>query len=378
MIEGRPSVDQLVELTSGERDSVTIYQPVLLPVPAWDTEVTQRALTAAMATAMTRLVGRGAGHDTHWAIRQQFDRLTKGVGYRGRTVALFLTAESAVGYLLPDLVEPTVRVADHFELGPLLRAITMAGPVYGLTITEHDWGLWEATGTQPAQLVAGSSRETDGTTGLRAGLFRLFRWLGAGSSYFLSRDAFISRALRRAGQRLDALDPSRAGQLVLFPDDALTAGRSFGGRVEDARLGRPVEVVYGDADGLTPGRIARELRRRQRRHAQQELSRRIALLRAEHADGYPSADLAEIALAAAAGRVRTFIYDATADHHGRLDRSTGRFEPDQWGYDVLARIAVDVLAGGGEAYAVTPDELLSGAMTTAVLAEIAYPDTDPG
>ena len=58
--------------------------------------------------------------------------------------------------------------------------------------------------------------------------------------------------------------------------------------------------------------------------------------------------------------------------YGRLDEM-GRFTPDQWGYDALARIAIHVLAGGGEVYAVTPEEILAGTMDTPVLAEIAYP-----
>lgn len=114
------------------------------------------------------------------------------------------------------------------------------------------------------------------------------------------------------------------------------------------------------------------MRRHGRRFVQQELSLRIARLRAEDAGGYPSTDLAEIAVAAAAGRVRTFVYDTTDEHYGRLDEM-GRFTPDQWGYDALARIAIHVLAGGGEAYAVTPEEILAGTMDTPVLAEIAYP-----
>lgn len=366
-------MDELVQLAQGGRDSVTIYQPVLPPEPFLGHRALREALKQAMSTAVTRLVGRGAGHDTHWAIRRRFSEVMKRAHFDGQAVALFLTAESATGFVLPDRIEPAVRVGDHFDLGPLLRAVTMAHHVYGVTITEHDWGLWEATGTRPADRLAGSSRDYDGATGLRSAAFHLFRWLSSGSAYFLTRDAFIARALRRAGERLDVLDPDRTSQVVLFPDDDIVGNRSFGAIVENARLGRTVEVVHGDADGLTPGRVGRELRRRHRRSLQQELSRRIALLRAEHAGGYPSTDLAEIAVAAAARRVRTFVYDATASHYGALDRRTDRFEPDQWGYDVLARIAIDVLASGGEAFAVIPDELLKGTLDTPLLAEISYP-----
>ena len=373
MIAGRPSVDDLVRLTEGGRDSVTVYLPSPTPEPFTGHGRLRQALDEAMTTAVHRLVGRGAGHDTHWAIRRQFKRLTKGVGADGQSVALFFTAESATGFVLPDRIEAAVRVGDYFDLGPLLRATTMAHHVYGVTLTEHDWGLWETTGTEPARLLAGSTRDSAPSGGdPRVALFNLYRWMTAGSAYFLSRRGFVARALAKVRERLAILDPQGAALVVLFPDDDAFAGwRS--GMVEGADLGRPVEVVLGDADGLTPGRIGRELRRHGGRFVQNELSRRIARLRAEHADGFPSTDLAEIAVAARAGRVRSFVYDSTVSRHGRLDRRTGAFEPDQWGYDTLARIAIDVLATGGQAHAVTPDEVRAGTLDTPALAEIAYP-----
>lgn len=364
-------MNDLVLLTQGDRHCVTVYAPVIPPQDWLGYQPFLQSLEAAMATANRRLTGRGVSQDIRRAIQQQFRQLTKRTGYEGLSVALFVTAESATGFLLPDRIEAAVRVADHFDLGPLLRAVTMAHHSYGVTLTEHDWGLWEATSAEPAQLLGGSSRDDAPGGDPRAMLFRLFRWVTAGSAYFLSRRAFVARALAGVRERLAVLDPQHEGLVVLFPDDdAFVGWRSD--VVEEAGLGRPVEVVMGDADGLTPGRIGRELRRHGRRFVQQELSLRIARLRAEDAGGYPSTDLAEIAVAAAAGRVRTFVYDTTDEHYGRLDEM-GRFTPDQWGYDALARIAIHVLAGGGEAYAVTPEEILAGTMDTPVLAEIAYP-----
>ena len=380
MIEGRPSVDDLVRLTVGGRDCVTIYQPILpaevvpAPKPYLAHRRLHNELDAAMTTAVNRLVGRGAGHDTHWAVRQRFAQLTRDASFEGQAVALFLSAESATGFALPDRIEASVRVGDHFDLGPLLRAVTMARHVYGVTLTEHDWGLWEATGGEPARRLAGESRD-DAFSALdpRVAAFKLYRLVTDSPAYFLARSAFLERAMQRVRELLAALDAAGSGLVVLFPDDDIVSGLSPGRLTEDARLGRPIEVVHGDSEALTPGRIGQTLRRHGRRFVQQELSGRIARLRAEHAEGYPSTDLPEIAVAAAAGRVRTFVYDSTAARYGAVDRGTGRFEPDQWGYDILARIAIDVLAGGGEAYAVTPDEILTGAMDTPVLAEIAYP-----
>ncbi|MCW5950706.1 MAG: hypothetical protein KIT69_00335 [Propionibacteriaceae bacterium] len=372
MILGRPSVDDLVRLTEGGRDSVTIYQSILPPEPYLGRRRLKGALDDAITTAVNRLVGRGAGHDIHWAIGRQFRKLLKGARYDGQSVALFLTTESATGFVLPDRVEPAVRVGDYFDLGPLLRSATMAHHVYGVTLNLYGWALWEATGTEPAWALAGNDPGLTDPGGSRrllstAARRRLALW----ASYFRSHRSLVLKSLQQVRERLAEFDPQGSALVVLFPDDAFAGWRSDA--LELARLGRPVEVVHGDAETLTPGRIGRELRRHGRRLVRQELSQRIALLRAEHADGYPSTDLAEIAVAAAAGRVRTFVYDSTASCHGRLDRRTGRFEADQWGYDALARIAIDVLAAGGEAYAVTPDELLAGTMDTPALAEIAYP-----
>lgn len=365
-------MDDLVRLTEGGRDSVTIYQPILPAEPYLGHRRLRDALDGAITTAVNRLVGRGASHDTHWAIRRQFTRAVKRARYDGQSVALFLTAESATGFVLPDRIEPAVRVGDYFDLGPLLRAATMAHHVYGVTLNLYGWALWEATGAEPAWALAGNDPGLADPEGSR----RLFptrsrRQLAVWASSFRSHRSLVLRSLQQAREQLDVLDPQGSALLVLFADDAFAGWRSDA--LELARLGRPVEVVHGDAETLTPGRIGRELRRHGRRLVRQELSRRIALLREEHAAGYPSTDLAEIAVAAAAGRVRTFVYDSTANFHGRLDRRTGRFEPDQWGYDALARIAIDVLATAGEAHAITPDEILAGVMDTPVLAEIAYP-----
>ncbi len=369
---GRPETADLIRLAEGGRDCVTLYQPIPAPEPFLGHHELRRSLDEAMATAVNRLVGRGAGHDTHWAIRRQFTEVLKQARYDGQSVALFLTAESATGFVLPDRIEPGVRVGDYFDLGPLLRAVTTTQHVYGVTLTPYNWGLWETAGAEPARILAGASPDPVAADGRPRFSFATSRlWFAVTASYFRSHRTIVRRALDDVRERLAVLDPQASSLVVIFPDDAFAGWRSDA--LEGARLGRPVEVVHADAEALTPGRIGRELRRHGRRFVQQELSRRIALLRAEHADGYPSTDLAEIADAAAAGRVRTFVYDSTASFHGRLDRRTGRFEPDQWGYDVLARIAIDVLAAGGEARAVTPEEVLAGTMTGPVLAEIAYP-----
>lgn len=371
MIEGRPSVDELLRLTEGGRDSVTIYQPILPAEPYSGHPRFKAALDEAMTTAVNRLVGRGAGHDVHWAIRRQYRKAMKGARYDGQSVALFLTAESATGFVLPERVGPAVRVGDFFDLGPLLRATTMAHHVYGVTLNRYGWALWETTGTEPAWVVAGTDPGLAPDRSRRILPVEARRRLAVWASYLRSHRTLVLRSLQRVRQKLAVLDPQGSSLVVLLPDDGLVGWRSDA--VEPARLDRPVEVVHGDAEGLTPGRIGRELRRHGRRFVQQELSGRLGLLRAEHADGYPSTDLTEIAVAAAAGRVRSLVYDSTVSRYGHLDRRTGRFEADQWGYDTLARIAIDVLAAGGEARAVTPDEVLAGTLTTPALAEIADP-----
>lgn len=366
-------MDDLVRLTDGGRDSVTIYSPVLPPEPYLGHRAFRQALELAMSTAVIRLVGRGTPHDLHWAIRRQFTDLTKRLRFDAQAVALFLTAESATGFLLPDRLEAGVRVGDHFDLGPLLRVVTRTHRVYGVTLTLSGWALWESAGTEPAWVVAGNDPAFPGTTGIGRYLLApdVLRRLAVRASGLRSHRALVLGSLRQVRDRLATLDPRGTALLVLFADDDFVGWSSDA--LERAELGRPVEVVHGDAEGLTPGRIGRALRRYGHRLIQQELSQRIALLRAEHADGYPTTDLAEIALAARAGRVRTFVYDTTSTHYGRLDSKTGRFEPDQWGYDVLARIAIDVLAHGGSAHAVGPGDLRAGTLDGPVLAEVGYP-----
>ena len=57
------------------------------------------------------------------------------------------------------------------------------------------------------------------------------------------------------------------------------------------------------------------------------------------------------------GAVGTLYYDMTADVRGTLDADTGAITFDENGEDLLAAIALLVLANGGEVHAVRPGEI---------------------
>ena len=91
------------------------------------------------------------------------------------------------------------------------------------------------------------------------------------------------------------------------------------------------------------------------------------------AAGLAVIDLAQLARAAAAGAVDTLIYDITTDIRGTLDETTGALQLADDGTDLLSRLAVQVLRGGGEVIAVRPGEVEAGIWNGRLLAGLRHP-----
>ena len=100
-------MDDLVRLTEGGRDSVTIYQPILPAEPYLGHRRLRAALDEAMTTAVNRLVGRDAETATRWT------RAVAGQDWRspaGRRQYI------PVARLDNDLVVPTHRLGSGSHL----------------------------------------------------------------------------------------------------------------------------------------------------------------------------------------------------------------------------------------------------------------------
>lgn len=80
-----------------------------------------------------------------------------------------------------------------------------------------------------------------------------------------------------------------------------------------------------------------------------------------------------MARAAAQAAVGTLYYDMTADVRGVLDETTGAIRLDPEGENLLAAIALLVLANGGEVHAVRPGEIEAEIWNGQLLAGLRQP-----
>ena len=116
-------------------------------------------------------------------------------------------------------------------------------------------------------------------------------------------------------------------------------------------------LIEASTDELRPDQIDEAIRER----IGEITARRLSAVADKIGDGFAAGlagtDVAQAARAAAVGAVGTLYYDMTADVRGTLDADTGAITFDENGEDLLAAIALLVLANGGEVHAVRPGEI---------------------
>lgn len=134
-----------------------------------------------------------------------------------------------------------------------------------------------------------------------------------------------------------------------------------------------VVVVRGAADELRPDQIDSAIRERIGEITTRRLSLAADRIGDGFADGRAVTDVAQAARAAAVAAVGTFYYDLTADVRGYLNADTGTIRFDPEGEDLLAAIALLVLANGGEVHAVRPGEIDAGIWNGQLLAGLRRP-----
>lgn len=326
--ERLPTVSELLQLRAPHPAAVTIYLPTDPRPHARARNAT--ALRQASKQALTRLNAAGVDASERAAITARLEAFGPTSLWSGRSLALFLSPEFALAYALPDHLNLEVRAGSYFDLGQLMRVVSSPQEAFAVTGSGSGWRLWQASASAPVRPLADGS-----IADVRAALGRL--------------------------------DPEARRPLFVFGGPALD--HPF----QEGSLPWRVEVVPLNPEGLSRGKLGAELRSRAVVLARHHLSDRIALIRKEGTDGLPTTDLPEIARGAAAGAVRTFVYDATADVTGVLDPFTGEVRPDRNGYDVLAAIAIEVVRSGGEVLAVQPKEVRAEALDGPVLAELSRP-----
>ena len=68
-------------------------------------------------------------------------------GNLSRSLVVFLAPGFSEEYVLANAFSPRTSRGTHFDLAPLLRAVTTPQEAFALTLSSAGWNLWRATGS---------------------------------------------------------------------------------------------------------------------------------------------------------------------------------------------------------------------------------------
>ncbi|MCB0886337.1 MAG: hypothetical protein KDB41_06005 [Propionibacteriaceae bacterium] len=180
---------------------------------------------------------------------------------------------------------------------------------------------------------------------------KLLRRLGGDEGQKVLLDRYAQVLAGAVRDELAPVDPAGDVPLFVFANEPLSS------MIVAHGLPGEVVVVRGAADELRPDQIDEAIRERIGEITARRLSAAADKIGDGFAAGLAGTDVAQAARAAAVGAVGTLYYDMTADVRGTLDADTGAITFDENGEDLLAAIALLVLANGGEVHAVRPGEI---------------------
>ncbi len=351
-----PTVDDLLSLGRRSPDSVSIYLPTE-PTPAGR----EHALVAAKSgvdEAIRTLRERQASAAALEGIRARWREVAEDSSLWGSlaySLAGFISPEVSRVDVLPNALEAQRSVGDYFDLGQLVRSVTAPQDAYALTVSANSWELWEASSTTratPLDLEGDHAEDVADATNRRSARGRQYKRRLVGDE---GRKVLLDRYARTVADAVRAelrtLDPQARKPLFVLGTEPLL------GMVLAEDLGRPGVAVPGASDTLRADEVDSAIRDRIGELTAKQLSRRADDIGKGFAQGLAVTDLAQLGRAAVVGAVQTMIYDFTSPVRGTLDDETGAIHTTDAGYDIVSRIAVKVLAQGGEVYAVRPDEI---------------------
>lgn len=276
--------------------------------------------------------------------------------HQATSLAIYVTPQNLTTFRLPTRLQSMVEVADRFHVKPLIRALAFPDVAFVLALSEKSARLVEMHGEAPAEIVnvPGLPKDMD-----EAGARSKSRDTSPGGRFQGGAgETFHRRAFAR---KIDAaMRPLLAGRdvalILACVDEFATIYRSVNSYEHLAS-----EIIRGNPDKLSISQLA-DLARPllQRAHAA-----RIAWLseqyRTRDKQGRASADLAQVARAAAQGAIDTLLVDIDAVVDGTLDEATGAItRADKAGadtYDIVDGIAGLTLQFGGRAFGVRKGDL---------------------
>ncbi|WP_347754338.1 hypothetical protein [Agrococcus sp. ProA11] len=366
-----PSSSDIVDLSEHRAtSSVSIYlasgtgterQPFSV-----DSEAARLALRSAATSAMAELRELGVDRQERDAIEEAvraLDRDRELWSTQARSLAVFLAPGVVRTFRLMNELPSHTAVGDRFDIGPLLRATSFEHSGYVLAITEGDVRLVflgpdasseeKALPALPDDVAENLERTTTG------GRFDRVRAQGALGPKIEQRT--YASAVQDAV--LDVIGDSRLPLVLCAAHDLEPAYRevnTYSGLLEHGIDANPSSLSTQELESRARGILEQ--------HRDDELAawrERFGTLRA---DGRASAQLSDIARAAASGLVDTLLFDLESTDEGTIDEwgaITLADAPGPTTYGLLDELAARVLRGGGTVKAVRRADLPDGSQAAA-------------
>jgi hypothetical protein len=374
-----PTLDDLTRLAEPHELALTIYVQTS-PIVS-ERATSQVSAKSAFNACLSQVRASGARHATETALRERWESVVDDELWSNlsSSLAIFLAEDSAEVFVLPNELENQHQVARYFDLGQLVRAVTTPQQAYALTLSTNGWKLWHATATtRAAELALVGNHPTDAADATNrsavSGPQPANRLTGdEGRKQLL--ETYAKRVAEAVESELRRVDPQHEAPLFLFATDPLLD-------LYQARERRRVIAVPGSPDELKDHHIDERIRGKLTGLNAERTSTRLERIGDDLSAGLVLTDLGDIGRAAAVGAVDVLVYDFLVDIIGRIDSVTGevihlaagaRAGDDPDSYDVLSRIAMLVLASGGEVIAVRRDEVHADVWNGTAVAHLRYP-----
>jgi hypothetical protein len=266
---------------------------------------------------------------------------------QANSLAIFMTPESVETFRLPNVLTASAEVSDRFHVKPLLRAVSFPFAAFVLAIAQDSVRLIEVARDR----LAAEIKVPDMPRDMSHAVGRALPRDPAPSGRIQGREGY-KVLLRQYARRIDlALRPLLAGSRR--PMILATVGQTAAVyRSVNHYPGLLEATIEGNTERMSVEEIAQKARAILAAENERAVRALVERFASERNTGRASANLAQIARAAAAGAVATLLVDIDETIPGTLDPATGAVSlhdgASARGYDVLSEVASLTILNGGE------------------------------
>lgn len=290
--------------------------------------------------------------------------------FLSNSLAVFITSQGIKTFRLPNNLNPSVEVADRFNVKPLLRALTFAQTAFVLALSQNGVRLIEVTADLPAHTLTVPGLPDDAVDAVNvpsiSGRSQHNRIQGSEG-----QKVRLHQYARAVDQALRGILLGHDRPLVLVAHEPIASifrGVNSYGNLLPQGIGDNPETT-SDAE---LAQLARPILDEYYAAALQRVTERYEDLVSA---GRAQKDLSEIARSATFGAVETLLINIDKSTPGTVDDETGAIvfadKDDSVNYPIVDEIARRVFQQGGTVLAVRGEDLPGAAQEAAAILRFA-------